>query len=99
MGLAPRAAANETAPWATVLPPKVQPFLPAVSALSTKVVDRIGAGDAFLSLAALCVGGGLPVDLAAFVGSTAAAIDVQIVCNRDPVTSAGLFRYITTLLK
>ena len=37
--------------------------------------------------------------IAAFVGSTAAAIDVQIVCNRDPVTSAGLFRYITTLLK
>ncbi|MCP4039152.1 MAG: adenylyltransferase/cytidyltransferase family protein [bacterium] len=70
-----------------------------VPALSTKVVDRIGAGDAFLSLAALCVGGGLPTDLAAFVGSTAAAIDVQIVCNREPVTSIGLSRYITTLLK
>lgn len=70
-----------------------------VPALSTKVVDRIRAGDAFLSLAALCVGGGLPADLAAFVGSAAAAIDVQIVCNRSPVTSAGLFRYITTLLK
>ncbi|MCP5044970.1 MAG: cytidyltransferase, partial [bacterium] len=53
----------------------------------------------FLSLAALCVGGGLPTDLAAFVGSTAAAIDVQIVCNREPVTSVGLSRYITTLLK
>ncbi|MFT5443379.1 MAG: cytidyltransferase-like protein [Myxococcota bacterium] len=70
-----------------------------VPALSTKVVDRIGAGDAFLSLAALCAGAGLPNDLAAFVGSTAAAIDVQIVCNREPVSSAGLFRYITTLLK
>ncbi|MDP6978753.1 MAG: PfkB family carbohydrate kinase [Myxococcota bacterium] len=70
-----------------------------VPALSTRVVDRIGAGDAFLSLAALCVGGGMPVDLAAFVGSTAAAIDVQIVCNREPVTSVGLSRYITTLLK
>ena len=70
-----------------------------VPALSTRVVDRIGAGDAFLALASLCVGGGLPIDLAGFAGSTAAAIDVQIVCNRDPVTSAGLFRYITTLLK
>ncbi len=70
-----------------------------VPALSTKVVDRIGAGDAFLSLASLCIGGGLSTELAAFVGSTAAAIDVQIVCNRNPVTSAGLSRYITTLLK
>lgn len=70
-----------------------------VPALSTKVVDRIGAGDAFLSLAALSIGGGLPSDLAAFIGSTAAAIDVQIVCNREPVTSVGLSRYITTLLK
>jgi len=41
----------------------------------------------------------MPVELAAFVGSTAAAIDVQIVCNREPVTSVGLSRYITTLLK
>jgi N-acetylneuraminate synthase len=40
-----------------------------------------------------------PFYLSAFVGRSAAAIDVQIVCNRDPVTSAGLFRYITTLLK
>ncbi len=70
-----------------------------VPALSTRVVDRIGAGDAFLSLAALCIGGGLPFELASFVGSTAAAIDVQIVCNREPVTSRGLSRYITTLLK
>ncbi len=70
-----------------------------VPALSTAVVDRIGAGDAFLSLAGLCLGGGLPSEVAAFVGSAAAAIDVQIVCNREPVNSTGLFKYITTLLK
>ncbi len=70
-----------------------------VPALSTKVVDRIGAGDAFLSLAGLCLGGGMPPEVAAFVGSAAAAIDVQIVCNREPIDSVGLFKYITTLLK
>ena len=70
-----------------------------VPALSTKVVDRIGAGDAFLSLAGLCLGGGLPSEVAAFVGSAAAALDVQIVCNREPVSPTGLFKYITTLLK
>ena len=67
--------------------------------LSTKVLDRIGAGDTFLSLAGLCLGGGLPSDIALFVGSAAAALDVQVVCNREPVTSVNLYKYINTLLK
>lgn len=70
-----------------------------VPALSTKVVDRIGAGDAFLSLAGLCLGGGLAAETAAFIGSAAAAIDVQIVCNREPIDATALRKYITTLLK
>jgi rfaE bifunctional protein nucleotidyltransferase chain/domain len=70
-----------------------------VPALSTKVVDRIGAGDAFLALTGLCLGGGLPSEVAAFVGSTAAALDVQIVCNREPISPVSLNKYITTLLK
>jgi len=70
-----------------------------VPALSTRVVDRIGAGDAFLSLAAVCLGRGMSPAVAAFVGSAAAAIDVQIVCNREPITSSVLLKYVTTLLK
>ena len=38
----------------------------SIPALSTKVVDCIGAGDAFLSLAGICLGGGLPSEVAAF---------------------------------
>ncbi|MEC7641180.1 MAG: PfkB family carbohydrate kinase [Nitrospinota bacterium] len=67
--------------------------------LSTKVIDRIGAGDAFLSLAGIGLGAGLPEDLITFVASAAAAIDVQIVCNRNPITSVDLYKFITTLLK
>ncbi len=78
---------------------RVKGMVHTVPALSTKVVDRIGAGDAFLSLAGLCLGGGLPSEIAALVGSAAAAIDVQIVCNREPVSSVGLLKYVTTLLK
>jgi sugar/nucleoside kinase (ribokinase family) len=63
------------------------------------VVDRIGAGDAFLSLAGLCAANGLGAEVAAFVGSAAAAIDVQIVCNREPVSLVGLQKYVSTLLK
>lgn len=70
-----------------------------IPALSTKVVDRIGAGDAFLSLASLCLGGGMPSEVAAFIGSAAAALDVQIVCNREPINPVSLNKYVTTLLK
>jgi rfaE bifunctional protein nucleotidyltransferase chain/domain len=70
-----------------------------VPALSTKVVDRIGAGDAFLSLSSLCLGGGLSPEVAGFVGSAAAALDVQIVCNREPIAPTALYKYITTLLR
>ena len=67
--------------------------------LSTKVLDRVGAGDAFLSLSSLCLGTGMPPEIGLFVGSAAAALDVQIVCNREPISPVNLYKYITTLLK
>jgi len=70
-----------------------------VPALAARVVDRIGAGDAFLSLAGLCAAKGMDSELTAFIGSVAAAMDVQIVCNRDPVSPVGMSKYISTLLK
>ena len=68
-------------------------------ALSTNVLDRIGAGDSFLSLAGLCLGGNLSSEVALFVGSVTAALDVQVVCNREPITPVNLYKYINTLLK
>lgn len=71
----------------------------SIPALSSKVVDRIGAGDAFMSLAGPCMGAGLPAELSVFAGSLSAALDVQIVCNREPVDPILFFKYATTLLK
>lgn len=68
-------------------------------ALSTQVLDRIGAGDTFLSLAGLCLGGNLSSEVALFVGSAAAALDVQVVCNRETTIPVNLYKYIKTLLK
>jgi sugar/nucleoside kinase (ribokinase family) len=70
-----------------------------VPALSSRVVDRIGAGDAFLSLASICMAGGLDSKVVNFVGSVAAAMDVQIVCNREPIDPVNLNKYVSTLLK
>lgn len=71
----------------------------AVPALSTRVVDRIGAGDAFLSLAGLGAAAGLDPEITAFIGSVAAALDVQIVCNRSAIAPVDFKKYVTTLLK
>ena len=68
-------------------------------ALSTRVVDRIGAGDAFFAFASLAAGCGQPPEMTLFLGNAAAALKVQIVCNREPVAPVPLFKYITTLLK
>jgi rfaE bifunctional protein kinase chain/domain/rfaE bifunctional protein nucleotidyltransferase chain/domain len=83
---------------AAIALPERQSWL-KVPALSKAVVDRIGAGDAFLSLASICLAAGMQPEEALFIGSVAAALDVQIVCNREPVSPASLHKTITTLLK
>lgn len=70
-----------------------------IPALATKVVDRIGAGDAFLAYTGAALGGGLEARIASFVGAAAAALDVQIVCNREPVDPVALNKFVITLLK
>ena len=70
-----------------------------VPALATKVIDRVGAGDAFLSLAALCAAKGLPAEVTGFIGSVAAALDVQVVGNRESIGHVALAKYVSTLLK
>lgn len=71
----------------------------AVPALSTCVVDRIGAGDAFLALAGMGAAAGVDPEITAFIGSVGAALDVQIVCNRAAVSPVDFKKYATTLLK
>jgi len=66
---------------------------------SRKVVDRVGAGDAYLSVTAPCAARGLPTDLVAFVGNAAGALAVAIVGNKSPVERVPLFKFITALLK
>jgi len=70
-----------------------------VPAFSREVVDRVGAGDAFLSVTSLCVAAGLPDELIGFIGNAAGALAIRIVGNRSPVEPVSLFKYIRTLLK
>ena len=66
---------------------------------STKVVDTIGAGDAFFSFTAPCFAGGLPLDLVSFLGNIVGALAVQIVCNKRAIEKEELLEFINALVK
>ncbi|MBU1026200.1 MAG: cytidyltransferase, partial [Candidatus Margulisbacteria bacterium] len=68
-------------------------------AFASKVVDVVGAGDAFFAYTAPCMALGLPQDLTSFIGNAVGALAVQIVCNRKPVDVVDLMKYVTRLLK
>ncbi len=70
-----------------------------IPVFSSRIVDRVGAGDAFLSVAAPCVVAGFPMDLVGFVGNAVGALAVRIVGNRSAVEPVPLFKFITALLK
>lgn len=73
--------------------------LSEVPCFSSKVVDRVGAGDAYLAVTALCAARNIDKEILAFVGNASGAIKVTTVCNRNPVEAVQLFKFINTLLK
>lgn len=68
-------------------------------AFSYRVIDAIGAGDAFFAFVAPCFARKLPQDLVSFIGNAVGSLAVQIVCNREPVKFVDLVKFITRLLK
>jgi rfaE bifunctional protein nucleotidyltransferase chain/domain len=66
--------------------------------LERDVVDTIGAGDAFFSVAALAAARELPVDLATFLGQLAGAQAVRIVGNAAPISKSTLLKSGISLL-
>lgn len=70
-----------------------------IPALTNRVVDTVGAGDAFLSISSPCVAMGFTVEQVGFIGNAAGALKVGIVGNRSSVTKESLFKFVSTLLK
>lgn len=66
--------------------------------LETDVVDPVGAGDAFFSVAGLAAARGLPLDLATFLGQLAGAQAVRIPGNAHPISKPVLVRGGMSLL-
>ncbi|MCB1110498.1 MAG: adenylyltransferase/cytidyltransferase family protein [Chlamydiia bacterium] len=70
-----------------------------IPALVSNTVDRVGAGDSFFSLAAMCAAKGYPLSLAGFFGSIASALNVQIIGNKEPIKKIPFNKFLTRLLK
>ena len=67
--------------------------------LSSKVIDTVGAGDAFFAYTAPCFARGLPLDLVSFIGNAVGALAVQITGNKSSVEKHALLEFIHTVLK
>lgn len=76
-----------------------QDGLTLIPAVAGKVVDRIGAGDAFLSVSALLAAQGAPIEVVGFAGNAAGALAVATVANREPIDRIAYCKQIESLLK
>jgi rfaE bifunctional protein kinase chain/domain/rfaE bifunctional protein nucleotidyltransferase chain/domain len=70
-----------------------------IPALAREVVDRVGAGDAFLSISSLCAVQKAPMEVLGFIGNAVGAYAVSTVCNKKPVSLVPLCKQIEHLLK
>lgn len=70
-----------------------------VPAFAGQVVDRVGAGDAFLAVTAPCVAQGAPIEVVGFIGNVVGAQAVATVGHRTSVDLVPLCRHIEHLLK
>jgi rfaE bifunctional protein nucleotidyltransferase chain/domain len=66
--------------------------------LESKIVDTVGAGDAFYSVAALSAKLGFPINLSTLIGQLAGAQSIRIVGNTEPISKQALLKSGMTLL-
>tara|TARA_X000001036_G_scaffold426580_1_gene454140 strand:+ start:556 stop:2079 length:1524 start_codon:yes stop_codon:yes gene_type:complete len=68
-------------------------------AYADSVVDKIGAGDAMLSIIALCLKNKFSNDLSLLIGSLAAAQSTETIGNKETVSKVKILKTLEHLLK
>ena len=101
---ADRGASEGPAPSAREAAPRFLGYAPSsgfaeAPALATKLVDRVGAGDAFLSIASLCAAQDAPMDIMLFLGNVGGAEAVATIANKQTLDLLRLTRHVESLLK
>ena len=70
----------------------------AIPSFTTRIVDRIGAGDALLAVTALCAAQDVPMEVLGLIGNAVGAQAVETVGNRHVVAPEALRRQINDLM-
>ncbi len=70
-----------------------------VPAFTGPIVDRVGAGDAIFSIAALCAKQKIPLPLVGLIASATGMQAVATLCNESAINQNALFRFIEYSLK
>jgi len=70
-----------------------------VPSFTHSVVDRVGAGDAFLSVTSLAAAMGVPEELLGFIGNCMGALACSIMGNKESIDKMQLQKYIVSMLK
>ena len=68
-------------------------------AFATKVIDRIGVGDALLAICAPCLAVGASMNQVGFIANIVGAQACAIMGNQHSVDPVSMFRHITSLMK
>lgn len=68
-------------------------------AFAKKAVDKIGAGDAMLSLISLCLRSNFTYDMSLLIGSLAAAFSAETMGNKEPVSKIKILKSIEHIIK
>jgi len=68
-------------------------------ALAGHVVDRMGAGDAYLSVTSMLAALDAPMEILSFIGNAVGAQAVATIGHRESISRAGLWKFLTSLLK
>lgn len=69
-----------------------------VPALTLRVTDTVGAGDAFFALSSLCAVADIPADIATLIANAAGAIKTHMLGNAGSVQKKDLLKFIKTVL-
>jgi len=70
-----------------------------IPALAYQVIDRMGLGDAFLSITSLCVAQKAPMEVVGFIGNVVGAEAAATVGHRTSVERPSLLKHIVSLLR
>jgi bifunctional ADP-heptose synthase (sugar kinase/adenylyltransferase) len=69
-----------------------------IPSFTTRIVDRIGAGDALLAVTSLCAAKDVPMEMTGFIGNAVGAQAVETVGNRNVVTPEVLAKQINEMM-